>query len=114
MPQRPHDRKTGAKTGAKPGATHEQTERRERFERARRESLRPDPEQVTVLYGWHSVTAALKNPARKVRKLLTTDNAARRLTEEGINPSVVPEIVRPTAIADRLMPDTLHQGLYLE
>jgi 23S rRNA (guanosine2251-2'-O)-methyltransferase len=107
MPQRPNDR-------GKPGATREQTERRERFERARRESLRPDAEQVTVLYGWHSVTAALKNPARKLRKLLTTDNAARRLTDEGIKSAIAPEVVRPSAIAERLMPDAVHQGLYLE
>ena len=46
--------------GHKPGATHEQRERRERFERARRESLRP--EDLTVLYGWHTVKAALENP----------------------------------------------------
>jgi 23S rRNA (guanosine2251-2'-O)-methyltransferase len=114
MPQRPQDRKHDRKPGAKPGATREQVDRRERFERARRESLRPDAEQVTVLYGWHSVTAALKNPARKLRKLLTTDNAARRLTDEGIKSSIAPEIVRPTAIAERLMPDAVHQGLYLE
>jgi 23S rRNA (guanosine2251-2'-O)-methyltransferase len=114
MPQRPQDRKHDRKTGAKPGATREQTERRERFERARRESLRPDAEQVTVLYGWHSVTAALKNPARKLRKLLTTDNAARRLTEEGIKSAIAPEVVRPSAIAERLTPDAVHQGLYLE
>ncbi len=107
MPQRPHDR-------GKPGATREQTERRERFERARRDSLRPDASEVVVLYGWHSVTAALKNPARKLRKLLTTDNAARRLTEDGITPALAPEIVRPSAIAERLMPDAVHQGLYLE
>lgn len=114
MPQRPHDRRPGAKPGNKPGATREQTERRERFERARRESLRPADEEVVVLYGWHSVSAALKNPARKLRKLLATDNAARRLTEEGITPSIAPEIVRPSAIAERLMPDAVHQGLYLE
>ena len=31
------------------------------------------------MYGWHTVTAALRNPARHVRKLLATENAARRL-----------------------------------
>ncbi|HEY4143009.1 MAG TPA: 23S rRNA (guanosine(2251)-2'-O)-methyltransferase RlmB [Pseudolabrys sp.] len=106
-PSRPH-------AGAKPGATREQVERRERFERARRESLRPDADGPTVLYGWHTVTAALKNPARIARKLLATDNAARRLTDEGIKSSIEPEVVRPSAIAERLMPDAVHQGLYLE
>ena len=96
--------------GVKPGATHEQRDRRERFERARRESLRPD--DLTVLYGWHTVKAALENPARKVRKLLATENAARRLVEEGVTAS--PELVRPAAIAERLAADAVHQGLYLE
>ncbi len=101
--------------GAKPGATREQIERRERFVQARRESLQPAADEgVAVLYGWHTVKAALANPARRIRKLLATDNAARRLTEEGIPSKVPPEIVRPGAIAERLSPDAVHQGLYLE
>jgi 23S rRNA (guanosine2251-2'-O)-methyltransferase len=102
--------KSGARPGPKAGTTHEQRDRRERFERAHRESLRPD--DLAVLYGWHTVKAALENPARKVRRLLATENAARRLTEEGVTASL--EIVRPAAIAERLAPDAVHQGLYLE
>jgi 23S rRNA (guanosine2251-2'-O)-methyltransferase len=101
-------------SGAKPGATREQVERRERFERARRESLRPDADGPIVMYGWHTVTAALQNPARHHRKLLTTENAARRLTDEGVKSSIEPEVVRPSVIAERLLPDAVHQGLYLE
>jgi 23S rRNA (guanosine2251-2'-O)-methyltransferase len=108
VPPPPTDR---ARSRSKPGATREQTERRERFERARRESLR-DETGVVVMYGWHTVTAALKNPARRVRKLLATENAARRLADEGF--TAKPEIVRPSAIAERLLPDAVHQGLYLE
>ena len=66
------------------------------------------------MYGWHTVTAALRNPARHLRKLLATENAARRLTDEGIKSRLAPEIVRPSAIAERLLPDAVHQGLYLE
>jgi 23S rRNA (guanosine2251-2'-O)-methyltransferase len=118
MPNRPGGSKPGSKVGGlrpgdKPGATHEQMERRERFQRAQRDSLRP-LEDVTVLYGWHPVTAALQNPARRVRKLLATENAARRLADEKIPTSPAPEIVRPDAIAARLAPDAVHQGLYLE
>jgi 23S rRNA (guanosine2251-2'-O)-methyltransferase len=114
MSFRPKDRpKDRGRPGDKPGATHEQVERRERFQRAQRESLRP-PDDTTVLYGWHPVTAALQNPARLVRKLLATENAARRLADEKIPTSPPPEIVRPDAIAARLAPDAVHQGLYLE
>jgi 23S rRNA (guanosine2251-2'-O)-methyltransferase len=88
-------------------------DRRERFERARRESLQA-PEDAAVLYGWHSVTAALANPVRRVRKLLATENAARRLADENVKTAPPPEIVRPDAIAARLPPDAVHQGLYLE
>ncbi len=103
-----------SRSGAKPGATREQIERRERFQRARRESLRGDAEGPVVLYGWHTVTAALRNPARRLHRLFATENAARRLAEEGFALTLTPEIVRPTAIAERLMPDAVHQGLYLE
>ena len=66
------------------------------------------------MYGWHTVTAALRNPARRLRKLLATENAARRLTDEGVKSAIAPEVVRPSAIAERLLPDAVHQGLYLE
>jgi 23S rRNA (guanosine2251-2'-O)-methyltransferase len=98
--------------GVKPGATREQIKRRERFERAHRKHLRS--ENTVVLYGWHSVTAALKNPNRLIRKLLATENAARRLSEENIALPTMPDIVRPSVIAERLLPDAVHQGLYLE
>src|SRR6185503_17243600 len=96
--------------GGKPGATRQQIERRERFTRARRESLRPaEADGPAILYGWHTVTAALGNPARQIRRFLATENAARRLAGEGI--AQTPEIVRPSAIDERLLPDAVHQGL---
>jgi 23S rRNA (guanosine2251-2'-O)-methyltransferase len=87
-------------------------ERRERFARARREELQPDG--PVALYGWHTVTAALANPARRMRKFLVTENAARRLAEEHVASPLTLEIVRPGVIAERLPPDAVHQGLYLE
>jgi 23S rRNA (guanosine2251-2'-O)-methyltransferase len=99
---------------AKPGATREQIARREKFTRARREALRAEAGEAVIMYGWHSVTAALRNPARRLRRLLATENAARRLAEEGIVAGITPEIVRPAAIVERLAPDAVHQGLYLE
>jgi 23S rRNA (guanosine2251-2'-O)-methyltransferase len=67
-----------------------------------------------ILYGWHTVAAALGNPRRKIRKLLLTENAARRLAEENIDTRVPPEIVRPNLIDQRLGPDAVHQGLLAE
>ena len=72
------------------------------------------PEGVAILYGWHTVAAALANPRRTVRKIFATENAAHRLTEEGLTLPVTPEIVRPDAIAARLSPDAVHQGLLVE
>jgi 23S rRNA (guanosine2251-2'-O)-methyltransferase len=72
------------------------------------------PEGVAILYGWHTVAAALANPRRSVRKIIATENAARRLTDEGLALPVAPEIVRPDAIAARLSPDAVHNGLLVE
>ena len=74
----------------------------------------PIGEGVAILYGWHTVAAALANPKRIVRKITATENAARRLSEEGMTLPVTPEIVRPEAIAARLSPDAVHQGLLVE
>ncbi len=67
-----------------------------------------------ILYGWHTVAAALANPQRRIRKLLLTENAARRLAEDNIDTRVPPEIVRPSQIDARLGPDAVHQGLLAE
>jgi 23S rRNA (guanosine2251-2'-O)-methyltransferase len=72
------------------------------------------PEGVAILYGWHTVAAALKNPRRRIRKITATENAVHRLTEEGVTLPVAPEIVRPDAIAAKLSPDAVHQGLLVE
>ena len=71
------------------------------------------PETV-VIYGWHPVREALQNPARKLKRLLATENAVKRLAEEKIAPRIKPEIVRPGDIDRLLTPDSIHQGFYLE
>jgi 23S rRNA (guanosine2251-2'-O)-methyltransferase len=71
-------------------------------------------EGVAILYGWHTVAAALVNPRRVIRKVTATENAVRRLAEEGLTLPVTPEIVRPDAIDARLTPDAVHQGLLVE
>jgi len=73
-----------------------------------------DPDGPVILYGWHTVTMALANPARQIRKLTLTENAAKRLTDENIETRIAPEIVRPEEIDRLLAPDAVHQGLLAE
>ncbi len=80
---------------------------------------RPDnPREIhegrMVLYGWHPVAEALRNPDRAVHRLLATENGAARLAEEIGELRVTPEIVRPGEITAIVGPDAVHQGLYLE
>ena len=72
------------------------------------------PDGPAILYGWHTVTMALANPARRIRKLTLTENAAKRLADENIATPVTPEIVRPQEIDRLLSPDAVHQGLLAE
>src|SRR5688572_3238964 len=71
-------------------------------------------EDVAVLYGWHPVVEALRNERRQVRRLLVTENSARRLHETFPALAVEPQLVRPGEISRLLEPDAVHQGLYLE
>ena len=101
-------------------------DRKQQFHRGnpaqrRREAGRPawrerrdSGDELVILYGWHTVTAALANPERRIRKLWLTENAARRLAEEHIETQVAPEIVRPGQIDQRLGPDAVHQGMLAE
>jgi 23S rRNA (guanosine2251-2'-O)-methyltransferase len=74
----------------------------------------PRSDDTVVLYGWHTVMAALANPQRRFRRLLVTENAARRLVEEQPSHSVKLEMVRPDAIDTLVGPEAVHQGLYAE
>ncbi len=73
-----------------------------------------DADGPAILYGWHTVTLALANPSRRIRKLLLTENAARRLADENIDTRITPEIVRPGQLDQLLSPDAVHQGLLAE
>jgi 23S rRNA (guanosine2251-2'-O)-methyltransferase len=97
--------------------------RKPRFQRPHGKSGRRDPQarrpnfeiDTTVLYGWHPVAEALRNGKRTIRRLLATENSARRLSEElGAPLPIEPEIVRPDEINRLVEPDAVHQGLYLE
>src|SRR6185369_3199895 len=66
------------------------------------------PDGVAILYGWHTVAAALANPRRTIRKMNATENAGRRRADEGQALPVPAENVRTDAIAARLSPDAVH------
>ncbi len=69
---------------------------------------------IAIIYGWHPVAEALRNPKRKILRLLATENAAGRIAEEIGSIPVQAEIVPPHEISRLLEPDAVHQGLYLE
>ena len=73
-----------------------------------------DRDGPVLLFGWHSVKAAIENPTRHLHRLIATENAARRLAEEGVQLPTNLELVRPEVIAARLGPDAVHQGLLAE
>ncbi|WP_034853993.1 TrmH family RNA methyltransferase [Sinorhizobium sojae] len=72
------------------------------------------PDQV-LLYGLHTVRAALDNPERRIIRLNVTQNAATRLElgETSSLPFPV-EIVTPQELDRVLGPDAIHQGVMLE
>ena len=104
-PRRPH-----------PPRRPDQNRAADRFGKGARGPRRTGPAEggPVLLYGWHSVKAALENPARRVTKLLATENAVRRLQEENVPLPFTPEVVKPDAIAARLSADAVHQGLLAE
>ncbi len=68
------------------------------------------------LYGRHAVAAALANPARRVRRVLATKNAADWLTAQPMRNDMDARIedAKPDAIDRALAPGAVHQGLAAE
>src|SRR5436190_23298657 len=110
MPKKPWDPKHSHKRAAERRLPKDKS----RFAPKPKPVRPPIGEGVAILYGWHTVAAALANPRRIVRKIFATENGARRLADEGLALPVAPEIMRPDAIAARLSPDAVHQGLLIE
>ncbi len=72
------------------------------------------PASGTLIYGWHSALAALRNPDRTVRRILATESALARLAAEKLPPAVasaLPPPVPPAEIDRAVGPDAVHQGL---
>jgi 23S rRNA (guanosine2251-2'-O)-methyltransferase len=73
-----------------------------------------DRDGPAIIYGWHAAEAALRNPKRKIRRILVTPNGEKRLQEMGLQLKIAPEVVRPDAIDRELTPDAVHQGVLIE
>lgn len=66
------------------------------------------------LYGLHAVSAALANPARRLRRLLVTRGAEQELAERFSPPwRIAPELVERNRLDAMLPPDAIHQGAAL-
>jgi 23S rRNA (guanosine2251-2'-O)-methyltransferase len=65
------------------------------------------------IYGRHSVAAALANPARKIRQVHATKNAASWLEKSGASAGVLAtlEDTKPEIIDELLQEGAVHQGL---
>jgi 23S rRNA (guanosine2251-2'-O)-methyltransferase len=79
-----------------------------------RRGIPRDRAGIAVLYGWHTVKAALENPQRHFHRLLVTENALRRLTEDKVTFPIAPTLASPEDIAANAGPNAVHQGLYAE
>ncbi|WP_424811869.1 23S rRNA (guanosine(2251)-2'-O)-methyltransferase RlmB [Roseococcus sp. YIM B11640] len=66
------------------------------------------------LYGHHAVSAALANPARRLRRLLVTRTAEQELAERFSPPwRITPELVERQRLDSLLPADAIHQGAAL-
>lgn len=73
-----------------------------------------DEDGPIQLYGIHAVEAALDNPARRIKRLVMTDNAGRRLADVLARRPIAHEAVAPRDLDRLLGADTVHQGVMLE
>ncbi len=90
---------------------HNKTRRKKTAPQSRRNPYAV-PETET-LYGQHTVLEALRNPQRKFKKFLASENALRRFGDVIGAAGLQPEIVRTSDITKLTGPEAVHQGLYL-
>lgn len=74
----------------------------------------PAPPDKLSLFGLHTVSAALANPARKTEMLYATANALRRLGDVATTSGVTIAEVSPRELDRHFGKDTVHQGVRLD
>lgn len=78
------------------------------------QDAQPSGDGAVWLYGLHAVSAALANPARRLRRLLVTRGAEQELAERFSPPwRIAPEPVERQRLDGLLPPDAIHQGAAL-
>jgi 23S rRNA (guanosine2251-2'-O)-methyltransferase len=97
----------GSRPAPQAGKAHSRPAPREK-PRERREA------DVSRIYGFHSVEAALKAPRRELIRLYATAAAAERLQPEIAARGVEVRIMEVDEIAARAPRDSVHQGVLLE
>jgi 23S rRNA (guanosine2251-2'-O)-methyltransferase len=70
--------------------------------------------KVSLIYGFHSVMAALRAPRRELIRLYATAAAAERLSSEIAARGLETRIMTPEEISARAPREAVHQGLLLE
>jgi 23S rRNA (guanosine2251-2'-O)-methyltransferase len=85
-----------------------------RFQGKSRSAARPAEDGPLRLFGMHAVEAALRNPQRKINKLVLTENAERRLIETMGPLQHTVELTTPRDLDRILGADTVHQGAMIE
>ena len=70
--------------------------------------------RVSLIYGFHSVVAALQAPRRELIRLYATPAAAERLGAEIAARGLETRIMSPEEISARAPREAVHQGLLLE
>lgn len=120
-PDKRYPLKPSAKSGTGPQAGQTVSPRRGRFaaepaEESARSQAREAPQSGKDrfwLYGWHAVTAALRNPARKKIRLLATEGNVKSLTEQFPGHEKQLEVVDSAQLNSLLPSGAVHQGLAL-
>jgi 23S rRNA (guanosine2251-2'-O)-methyltransferase len=97
--------------GGKPQRSQQPERAARRDSPARRE---PRPSDVAQIYGFHSVSAALRAPRRKLVRLYATQAAAERLGAEIAARGLETLILSNEEIALRAPREAVHQGVLLE
>lgn len=74
----------------------------------------PDTPPPDILYGIHTVEAALRNPARTIGQIWATRNAVQRLSDALAAAGCEPKIAPPSTIDRIAGPGAVHQGVVAE